>query len=224
DGTMLATGSQDKTVRLWDLAAGMAVATLQGHDWPILSVAWSPDGKTVVSASTWAAGVKGWDVASRKERFILQGGSPVAFLPDGRLTCLGYEGSVWDVATGKKQADLHGTGSNLSVAIPPDGKSVGFGAFDRNVTLWDITTGQTWAHHARLVPIHSVAFSPDGKFVASGGDDGVIELRDMVGVAAPAELRPGGYVSSVTFSPDGKTVVAGSARGMKPWETATGND
>jgi WD40 repeat protein/serine/threonine protein kinase/tetratricopeptide (TPR) repeat protein len=227
DGTMLATGSQDKTVRLWDLADGMAVATLQGHDWPILSVAWSPDGKTVVSASTWAIGAKVWDVASRKERFMLQGGSPVAFLPDGRLACLGhgYEVSVWDVVTGKKQADLRGTGSNLSVAIPPDGKSVGFGAFDRNVTLWDITTGQTRAHHARLVPIHSVAFSPDGKFVASGGDDGVIELRDMVGVGAPAELQPGGIVSSnVTFSPDGTTVVTGSARGMKRWETTTGNE
>src|SRR5262249_45762328 len=157
----------------------------------------------------WAAGVKIWDVASRKERLMVQGLSPVAFLRDGTLACLGYEGSLWDVVMGKKLASLRGTGSNLAVAIPPDGKSAGFGASDRNVMLWDIATGQTRAHHARLVPIHSVAFSPDGKFVASGGDDGVIELREMEMMGAPAELRPGGYAGSVAFSSDGKTVIAG---------------
>src|SRR5262245_15376958 len=117
DGTMLATGSQDKTVRLWDLAAGIAVATLQRHEWPILSVAYSPDGKTLAAATSWSKVVKVWDVASRKERFMVQGGSPVAFLPDGTLACLGGSPTLWDVATGRKRGELQGIGSGLAVAV-----------------------------------------------------------------------------------------------------------
>ena len=116
DGASLASGSDDKTVRVWDAATGIARHTLQGHrDW-VRSVAWSPDGASLASGSDDKT-VRVWDAATGIARHTLQGHGnlvrSVAWSPDGASLASGsYDKTVrvWDAATGIARHTLQGHG------------------------------------------------------------------------------------------------------------------
>jgi hypothetical protein len=114
DGNTLASGSWDKTVKLWDVKSGKEIATLQGHQSWVNSVSFSPDGHTLASGSEDKT-VKLWDVKSGKEIASLQGHqSPVwsvSFSPDGHTLASGSGDNtvkLWDVKSGKEIATLEG--------------------------------------------------------------------------------------------------------------------
>jgi WD40 repeat protein/serine/threonine protein kinase len=194
DGKTLASaGYQDKTVKLWDVAARgpqevrtlRCLVTLRGHTDSVWSVAYSPDGKTLVSG--------GRDNKAR----------------------------LWDVATGQEQMTLSGhRGWVWSVAFSPDGKTLVTGSADGSVKLWDPVTGReraTLKGHAAFV--HCVAFFPDGKTLVTGGDDGTAKLWDLVTLQERATFKESSTgVWSVAVSPDGKTLATGSGSGaIKLW-------
>ncbi|KAM0158528.1 hypothetical protein ACHAQE_005438 [Botrytis cinerea] len=195
DGKQVVSGSDDKTVRLWDTATGLQIQpTLEGHTSYVTSVAFSPDGKQVVSGSE--------DKTVR----------------------------LWDTATGQQiQPTLEGHTSHVtSVAFSPDGKQVVSGSWDHTVRLWDTATGlqiqPTLEGHTSHVT--SVAFSPDGKQVVSGSWDHTVRLWDT---ATGQQIQPtlGGHknsVNSVAFSPDGKKVVPESHNQMSLHTLAVSND
>jgi len=232
DGKLLASGSHDKTVKLWDVATGAAVRTLTGHTDVVLSVAFSPDGKLLASASLDDT-AKLWDVATGAAVRTLAGHTDgvlsVAFSPDGALLASGSHDKtvkLWDVTTGQVLRTLAGhTDSVWLVAFSPDGTLLASGSDDGTVTLWDVATGaavRTLTGHTDGVL--SVAFSPDGKLLALGWQFDTVELWDVATGAVVRTIRCHTiFVNDVAFSPDGKLLASGSHdKTVKLWDVATG--
>ncbi|MGK0187513.1 MAG: DNA-binding beta-propeller fold protein YncE [Verrucomicrobiales bacterium] len=234
DGTRVASGSGDKTVKLWDAATGRELAILEGHYHSVTSVAFSPDGTRLASGSRDKT-VKLWDAATGREMATLEGHddsvTSLAFSPDGTRVASGSRDKtvkLWDAATGREMATLEGHANSVtSVAFSPDGTRVASGSWDKTVKLWDAATGREMATlegHNDFV--YSVAFSPDGTRLASGSRDKTVKLWDAATGREMATLDGhNDNVTSVAFSPDGTRVASGSDdKTVKLWDAATGRE
>ncbi|MCC5656033.1 ribosome assembly protein 4 [Nostoc sp. XA010] len=232
DGKTLAFGSEDKTIKLWDVSTGKAIKTLTGHNSLVNSVGFSPDGKTLASGSDDNT-IKLWDVSTGKAIKTLTGHSSlvntVGFSPDGKTLASGSDDNtikLWDVSTGKAIKTLTGHSRRVnSVGFSPDGKTLASGSVDNTIKLWDVSTGKaikTLTGHSSLV--NTVGFSPDGQTLASGSSDNTIKLWDVsTGKAIKTLTGHSSTVISVGFSPDGKTLASGSDdKTIKLWDVSTG--
>jgi WD40 repeat protein len=193
--------------------------THKSHSESINSVAFSPNGKMVVSASDDPM-VRLWDSATGALLQTLKGHSDwvnaVAFSPDGReLASASHDKTIklWDRFTEAPPMALEGHLVWVNaVAYSPDSKLVASASDDMTVRLWDSATGvllQTLNGH--LDRVNAVAFSPDGKLVASASDDMTVRLWNSVtGTPWDAFKSHLGRVNAVAFSPDGKLVASAS--------------
>jgi WD40 repeat protein len=235
---MIATGSDDGCVRLWDTQDGRLLCLLDTGD-ETHSIAFSPDGSMLVHGGA-RDEVFLWDIRNlevektRRPGFRkLDFGSAVtamAVSPDGSMLLTGGANGRLDVRNAIT-GDLMGTISAIgdertSAAFAPDGKTAASGASDGRVFLWEEKSADRrlrwfWDHQGAVT---SVTFAPDGSSLATGGVDHRVILRDArTGTAMPALRGHEDAVTSLAFSPDSEILASGSRDGtVRLWNARTG--
>ncbi|MFZ6029765.1 MAG: CHAT domain-containing protein [Chloroflexota bacterium] len=211
------------------------------HDDSVSSVAFSPDGKWLISGSS-DGSARVWDTGTWQEisRVTHEDAvNIVIFHPNGKWVASGSDDStieIWEAETGHEVAHMSHGNSVKVAAFSPDGKWLISGSSDGTARVWDVVTGKELSRMVHNDGVTSVAFSPDGKWVASGGcdelDPGLLCMR---GTARVWEATTGqeiarvdhgdNYVSAIAFSPDGKWVASGGSpwdSKVQVWEASTG--
>src|SRR4051794_15790556 len=190
DGTWAASGSEDNTIKIWDLETGRCRTTLKGHISMVHSVAFTPDGKRILSAS-FDKSVRVWDASSGRELMTLKRHtkeiwSVVALRDNARALSGGLDKTLrlWDLSLGKCLKTIEcGTDSAddvFGIAVDLAGTRALSGHRDGRVRLWDLETGKclaTLKGHSKAVL--SVQITADGQFAVSGSDDKTVKVWDL---------------------------------------------
>jgi WD40 repeat protein len=195
---MIASGSADRTLKVWDAASGQLLRTFPGDYGAVSSVAFLPDSRRLASASLNGAIII-WNVDS---------GQPIRSLKaDANYS--------WESSPAVR-----------SIAVSPDGARVASGAADSTVTIWnDGSGGVLQVLRAHDQDIESIAFAPDGRMLLAGAKDGTILLWDtLAGQLSRTLTGHKGQVLAVAVSPDGKRLAAaGGGNAVMIWNAATGD-
>jgi WD40 repeat protein len=237
DERLLATGSWDNSVVVWDLVTGFEVGTFRGGDYwghgpaGVIGIAFTPDGKRVLALSH-NGEMRTWDVAHAPEALTLRARVVQAgtFSPDGRHVAVSAVVAsvpdktsvvIWDMTTGEEVMTLGEKFENPSqVAYSPDGRFLA-AAIDKHlevglVRVWEVATGKL----ARVFPAEgekpigscwAIAYSPDGKLIAAGGGDRMVHVWDVATGVEKYTLR--GHpitVSALAFSGNSRRLASGT--------------
>lgn len=225
DGKLLATGSADKTVKLWDIATAKVSFTLKGHTNWVYAAAFSPDGKTLATGA-YDKTVRLWNTTTGKEIISLEAhrGSvrAVAFSPDGKSFATGGSDrtvKVWDSETRALRHTLKGhRGSVRAVAFSPDGKTLASGSEDNSVYLWDLVAGKQLSILAgHTDEVVCVAFA-DPHTVVSGGADGTIRVwQTSTSAAIAMQAHVGGVTGLAALRGGAGLLTGGQDKTLKRW-------
>ncbi len=234
DSALVATASSDRTARIWEATTGRLLLTLPGHTLNVRTVAFSPDGKRVVTGDPTP---RVWDVSTGAQVLVLSGHRAivfsVAYSPDGtRIVTAGggddRTARVWDALTGRELVTFaNHRGQVRSAAFSPNGQYIASTSNAGDVRIWEAATGKerlNLAGHPGLVL--AVAFSPDGKRVVTGGEDGIGRVwnvgpdRELLTIA----IERGG-VNAIEFDRDGARIAGALADGSaRVWDARTGRE
>lgn len=230
DGTKLATGAEDKQIRIWDIASKSIRHVFTGHEQDIYSLDFSKNGRFVASGSGDRT-ARVWDLETSQQVLTLSiedGVTTVAISPDGNYVAAGSLDKVvrlWDAKTGYLVERLEGHKDSVySVAFSPNGKDLYSGSLDNTIKMWELSSPRgvpmgnspkggynktTFVGHKDFVL--SVSPSPDGQWLVSGSKDRCVHFWDPR--TAQMQLSLQGHknsVISVSVSPSGNLFATGS--------------
>ena len=235
NGQIIASGSEDNTIGLWNLNTGEKLRTLWGHTSAVITLAISPDGEIIASGSE-DKSIKLWQLNTGQELATLLGHKDsiytVAFSWDGQVLASGSADEtikLWRVSTGREFRTIDGwsghSNSVLSVNFNPKGQTLASGSADKTIKIWQVRSGEelrSFTGHTSRV--QAVSFSPDGQILASGSADKTIKIWQVsTGWGLHNLTGHRDAIYSVAFSPDGKILASSSAdKTIKIWHLATG--
>lgn len=218
DGTTVATGSQDSTIKLWDLNTAELITTLKGHIGAIHDLAFSPNGILLASVGVDPI-LRIWNVAKKELVKSIRCGTSkhrVAFSKKGGYILFGSGPSImhcapWSSVGPSEHFRLEGQHDPITVLEhSPDGTKLVSAGRPEDMGLWDVKSKDLILRlNGHMGWIRSAAFSPDGKRLASTGDDNCIIMRDLdnpSGYTAFGHGR-GRHIKKIAFSQDGNMLV-----------------
>lgn len=244
---LLASGSADCTVRLWNAETGRCLKILQGHTSAIWRVSFSPDGRWLASSGDDNT-VRLWNPISGECLHILQGHTnqvyALSFSPDGRILASGSSDEtvrLWEMPPHNAPHDnvngclnqvlvgclrvLQVQGPISSVHISPDSQLIVIGSLHNTVQIWNVRSGDCLTVlQGHTDQVWCTNFSPNGKIIASGSHDRTIRLWNVkTGYCVKVLHGHTDRVWSVNFSPDSSTLVSGSMdQTVRLWDISTG--
>jgi WD40 repeat protein len=245
DGSLLAAGGwmkvpneSDHAIRLYEFTTGRLAALLKVHTGAVLGLAFSPDGKQLVSGSSDSTAAI-WDIESRKLSYLLKGHTDaivgVGFTPDGARAVTGSQDTtlkLWSARDGKEIATLTGhKGKVLSLSLSPRDRIIASGASDGEIRLWDAGTGQFLRVLAtQRNAVGALAFSSNGEvLVSTGGVGGPRPWEQHVwNVASGSELVHSSLHDNTSYAaagaPYGDLVATGGFGGdIQVWNSRSGH-
>jgi serine/threonine protein kinase len=227
---ILATASEDKTIRLWDLPTGQILNVLSGHQGFVETVAFQPHHNQILASGSRDKTVKIWD----HERLIntlvshTQSVNALAFSSDGQQLASGSSDrtiKLWSMPNGELITTLTGHKMKVNaVAFRHNGQLASASA-DSTINIWqnhDIQQQLT----GHIGAVQTIAFSPNGRWLASGGEDRLIRLWDTQTWQC-AQIFPGHawQVSALAFTPNSDVLLSGSwDKTVKLWHISTGQE
>jgi WD40 repeat protein len=239
DGTRVATGSEDRSARVFDAATGTEISRLDHGSW-VRAVAFSPD-STRVATGSGDRSARVFDAATGTEICRLDHDdyvTAVAFSRDGTRLATGSGNQlpsggsvrVFDAATGTEVSRLDHDSDVTAAALRPDGTQVATSSNDGSARVIDAATGAQISRmdHDRNATVYRVAFSADGTRVATGSSDGSARVFDAATGAQISRLdHDSGTVGAVAFSPDCTRVATysnqvGSGGSARVFDAASG--
>src|SRR5579883_562236 len=242
DGERIASGSDDKTVQIWDAVTGEKISICTGHAKQVNAVAWSPDGSRVVSGSS-DAKAQVWDPAAGNKiiTYYHAGGvNTVKWSPNKQFIASAGESQevqIWDSIQGFRVLSFRGRSHTVTdLSWSPNGVFLASAGNDSEIQIWNTSFGQkvlSYTNHSNWV--NALCYSPDGTGLASASDDRSVQVtllapgRNLFSLQEPKSIFTlrghSGKVFAVAWSPDGKYIVSGSLDGtVKIWDSTTGSN
>lgn len=230
DAKYLASGGEDNLINVWDLSTGEVVATFEAYSQPVRSLAFSSDGRLLLSASGTRITLWNWRNGALKEftghKTLIWN---VAFSADEHCilsTCLKNIFNIWDIETEEVLASPDGhKKSALAIAASGDGKYLASGSLDRNIVIWDYKSREALttisAHGGN---IYSLCFSPDSRNLVSASLDKTAKIWTVPDGKIVRILTGHAHaVMQANYSPGGTYIVTASwDRTARLWEASTG--
>ncbi|MCG9129424.1 T9SS type A sorting domain-containing protein [Candidatus Poribacteria bacterium] len=228
DGNTFAAGI-GKEIVLWDIPSGERISTLVGHTGSVSSLAFSPDGKSIVSGN-WSDTVRLWDIttATQKKKLTYHRNSitKVIFSPNGSkvasISVNEKRVNIWDVVN-EKHHTIQVKESTYGIAFSPDGSTIAIGDRSGRLYLWNV---ESWEHITEFTghkkeSVYAIVFSPNGTTLASGSSDSLFIWDVSTG---KRNLTIKGHTTGIralAFSPDGKILATGSPYQINLWNTTS---
>lgn len=231
DGETVASGSEDNTLKVWDLETDKLVQSVISESQSVKFAVISPDGQMLASGSG-DNSIQIWQLATEKIQHTLIGHldivNQVAFSPNGQTLISGSADStikLWNTKSGELLHTLREHFAAVTtVIVSPDGKFVVSGSEDKTIKIWHLGGGillHNLTEHSQK--INSLAISPDNQLLASGSADNTIRVWHLAtGKLMDILTGHSEAVRSVAFSPNSKILASGSEdRTIKIWGLGT---
>ncbi len=225
DGSLLASASNDKTIKVWRVGTGTSLQTFFGHNKAVMSVSFSPDGSLLASGSKDNT-IKLWDMStsfsSGEVLFTLKGHEEavnlVKFSPNSQIVAsasIDKTIKLWDVNTGKLLHTLKGDEGKVTlIAFSPNGRLLASVADKENIIkLWDVDTGKELdGFIGHKTAVTTISFTPDGSKLVSASNNGIVKQWKVLSLRELDSQNIGSFNTPLSFSPDAKRLCTINSR------------